>query len=50
MNYLADMAADEFSVYTSSDSVSDWSCGADEVGQLLIDPVVLADQLNRDGY
>lgn len=50
MTYLTDFAAEEFAVYASSETVSDWSCGCDEMGQPVFDSAAVAEHLCREVY
>ena len=60
---LADVYADDFTVYTSSgfgrthndgldaeDCPSDWATGSDEVGNLVYDEVAISEFLQQDNF
>lgn len=63
MQPLADVYAEDFTVYTSSgfgrtrndglaaeDCPGDWATGSDEVGNLIYDEVAISDFLRQDNF
>lgn len=50
MSYLTDVAAEEFTVYTSADCVYDWSRDSDEAGMPVFDLADLSEQLRIEEY
>ncbi|HID06911.1 MAG TPA: hypothetical protein EYP10_07155 [Armatimonadetes bacterium] len=63
MHKLADVYADDFTVYTASgfgrtrndglateDCPSDWAVGSDEIGNLVYDEAAISDFLRQDNF